>query len=317
MPKVSWFAPTPPSIAIEIASHRVTVAGLTRTGVRPTVSAYASEPLAADAVVPSTSGTNIPDQSAVADALRRALDRSGLRSTTRAALVVPDSIARVSLLTFEKLPPKTSELDQLIRWQVKKSTPFPIEEATVSFFVANVGEAGTTVAAVVARRDVIAEYEGVVAAAGIHAGIVDLASFNVLNAVIGGGAESQGDSLVVTLAAEATSLKILRGRELMFYRHRPAVDEEPLSALVHQTAMYHEDRLGGTRFGRVWLSGSAFVGGAEQARRGISEHLGAPAEIVDVTSTVQFRDPAGAPADVLDALAAPIGLLLRERRAGA
>lgn len=314
MAKMSWLAPTPPSTAIEIASHRVTVAGLSRLGAKPTVSAYASEPLAAEAVVPSPNSTNIPEPPVVVDALRRALDRTGLRSASRVALVLPDSVARVTLLTFEKLPPKAAELEQLIRWQLKKAMPFPIDEATVSSFVANTTEQGITVAAIVARRDIIAEYEGVVSALGIHAGVVDLASFNVMNAIIAGGAAA-GDSLVVTLAAEATSLAILRGGDLMFYRHRAAVDEEPLSALVHQTAMYHEDRLGGTRFGRVWLSGSAFVGGAAQARKGIGEHLGTPAETVDVTSIIQFRDPAGAPQDVLDALAAPIGLLLREREA--
>jgi type IV pilus assembly protein PilM len=315
MPRVSWLAPVPPTTAIEIASHRVTVAGISRLGARPTVSAYASEPLPPDAVAPGPAGPNIPDQAVVVDGLRRALERTGLRGVSRVALILPDSVARVSLLTFEKLPAKGAELDQLVRWQLKKATPYPLEEATVTSFVANVGEHGTTLAAVVARRDVVAEYEAVASALGLRAGIVDLASFNVLNAVIAGGAAATGDSLVVTLAAEATSLAILRGHDLMFYRHRAAVDEEPLSALVHQTAMYHEDRLGGTRFERVWLSGSAFVGGAEQARRGIAEHLGAPAETVDVTSLVQLRDPAGAPADVLDALAAPIGLLLRERKA--
>ena len=311
----SWLAPIPPSTAVEIASHRVTVAGLNRLGAKPTVSAYASEPLGAEAVVPGPAGVNIPEPKVVADALRRALERTGLRSVGRVAMVVPDSVARVSLLTFEKLPPKAADLDQLVRWQLKKATPFPIEEASISTMVANVTEQGTTLAVSVARRDVIAEYEGVVSALGIHAGIVDLASFNVLNTIIAGGAAKDGDSLVVTLAAEATSLAILRGEDLMFYRHRAAVDAEPLSALVHQTAMYHEDRLGGTKFARVWLSGSAFVGGAEQARRGIAAHLGAPAETVDVTSLVQFRDAIGTPVDVLDALAAPIGLLLRERKA--
>jgi Tfp pilus assembly PilM family ATPase len=62
----------------------------------------------------------------VVDALRRALERTGLRSVGRVALVVPDSVARVTLLTFDKLPPKASDLDQLIRWQLKKATPFPI-----------------------------------------------------------------------------------------------------------------------------------------------------------------------------------------------
>ena len=93
-------------------------------------------------------------------------------------------------------------------------------------------------AGVVSRRDVVAEYEAVAAAVGIHAGIVDLASFNVMNAIVGVGGQVAGDWLLVHLAAEATTLAILRGDQLMFYRHRTAVDEEPLGALVHQTAMY-------------------------------------------------------------------------------
>ncbi len=95
------------------------------------------------------------------------------------------------------------------------------------------------------------------------------------------------------LAADATTIAIMRGEQLMFYRHRTAVDEEPLSALVHQTAMYHEDRLGGTRFARVWLAGASLAGGnAAQARREITDRLNVPAEAVDV------RPAAGLPSQV-------------------
>jgi hypothetical protein len=124
----------------------------------------------------------------------------------------------------------------------------------VSWFPANRTDAGITVAAVAARRDVIAEYEAVAAAAGVHAGLVDLASLNVMNAVIGANAASASDWLLIHRAPEATALAIGRGENLMFYRHRPVVPDEPLIALVHQTVMYHEDRLGGTRFSRVWLA---------------------------------------------------------------
>jgi Tfp pilus assembly PilM family ATPase len=57
------------------------------------------------------------------------------------------------------------------------------------------------IAATVARRDVVAQYEAVATGAGLHAGIVDLASFNVMNAVIGAGAAPAADWLLVTLAA--------------------------------------------------------------------------------------------------------------------
>jgi type IV pilus assembly protein PilM len=311
----SWLTPPAPTVAVEIANRRVTVVELGRSGGGAVVTGFATEPIPADAVLPALTGVNIANVEVVADALRRALDRAGLRSARRAALIVPDGVARVSLLPFEQLPARQSDLDQLVRWQVRKAMPFPIEEAHVSHFVAN-NEGGTTLAAVVARREVIAQYESVTAAAGIHAGIVDLASLNVMNAVMAAGAAAAGDWLVVCLAAEGTTLAILRGQSLMFYRHRAAVDEEPLSALVHQTAMYHEDRLGGSKFARVWLSGAGVMtAGVEDLRRDISERLGLSADTVDVRPAADVRDRAGTTVDVLDALAAPVGVLLRDRKA--
>ena len=309
-----FLAPALPSVAIEIAARRVTVTEI-GGGSQPTISAYASEPLPVEAVTPALSGTNIAKTAVVADALRVALDRAGLRTPRRAALLVPDSVARVTLLTFEQLPARSAELEQLIRWQLRKSTPFPIDEAQVSHFVASADTRGSHIAAVIARRDVIAQYEAVPASLGIHAGIVDLASFNIMNAVMAANPGAAGDSLLVCLAAEATTLAILRGEQLMFYRHRAAVEEEPLSALVHQTAMYHEDRLGGSRFARIWICGAALEqGGADTARRELSERLGVPADTVDVRTRAALGARIGASADLLDALAAPVGVLLRERR---
>jgi len=311
----SWLTPPAPTVAVEIASRRVTVVEIGASAGGAVVTAFATEPLPEGAIAPALTGVNIANVEVVADGLRRALDRAGLRSARKAALIVPDGVARLSLLPFEQLPPRASDLEQLVRWQVRKATPFPIEEAQVSHFVAN-NENGTTLAAVVARRDVIAQYESVTSAAGIHAGVVDLASLNVMNAVMAAGAAATGDWLLVCLAVEGTTLAILRGQQLLFYRHRAAVDEEPLSALVHQTAMYHEDRLGGSKFARVWLSGSALVSaGVEDLRRDISERLGLAADTVDIRPAADVRDRVSATVDVLDALAAPVGVLLRDRKA--
>ena len=109
----------------------------------------------------------------------------------------------------------------------------------------------------------------------------------------------------------------MRGAALMFYRLRAAEDDEPLSALVHQTAMYHEDRMGGGVFSRVVLCGAAQAeGGADRVRQSLTARLGLPAEGIDTRTTTLVRDKlAGTPdmPDMLDALAAPLGLLLRER----
>jgi len=304
-----------PTVAIEIAARRVTVAELHGSGAQTSVSACASEILPVDAVQPSLTGVNIAHPSQVADALRSAISKAGLRVPSRVALVVPDGVARVSLLPFEQLPARAADLEQLIRWQLKKSMPFPLEEAQVSHVVASTSGTASTIAAVVARRDVIAQYEAVTSAVGIQAGIVDLASFNVMNAIMAAKTESAGDALLVCLAAEGTTLAILRGDQLMFYRHRTAVDEEPLSALVHQTAMYHEDRLGGAQFGRIWICGASFTHGAADQRIDLGEQLRMEAEAVDVRAAAQLKGRVDATPELLDALAAPVGLLIRERRA--
>jgi Tfp pilus assembly PilM family ATPase len=301
-------------VAVELANRRVTVVEV-RGGGKPAVVGYASESLPDDAILPATVGVNIPNVPMVAGVLRRALERAGIRASSRAALIVPDSVARVSLLPLEQVPARAVDAEQLVRWQLKKATPFPIDEAQVSWFPAHRSGAGAVLAATIARRDVIEQYEAVAASVGIHAGLVDLASFNVMNAVITASAAPDADWLLVTMAPEGTTLAIGRGGDLMFYRHRATVEEETLTALVHQTAMYHEDRLGGTRFSRVWLCGGGLGTGAEQARRDIHARLKVPVEIVDVRSAADLDSRIGSSVDVLDALAAPLGVLLRDRKA--
>jgi type IV pilus assembly protein PilM len=313
----SWLAPPQPEVAVEIARRRLTVAQLGRGG-QASVAAYASEALPADAVLPSLTSRNIANPRVVADVLKRALERAGIKAPSRVALIVPDAVARVSLLPFEHMPSRQSELEQLIRWNIKKSLPFPVDDAVLSYVPAASDAGTTTLAAVVSRRDVIAEYEGVIDAIGAHAGIVDIASFNIINTALTSSGAPKGDWLLVCLADDSTTIVIMRDGSLMFHRHKPAADSEPLTALVHQTAMYHEDRLGGTRFSKVLLSGGGAGvadGGHERARKEIADRLQADVETLDVRGAATLNDRLGASPDLLDALAAPVGALLRERGA--
>jgi Tfp pilus assembly PilM family ATPase len=311
-----WFGPTRPTVAIEVAARRVTVASVSASGGRgrAVVSAHASAPLPDGAVVPALSGRNLPGRDEILAALRRALDQAGLRSARRAALIVPDTVARVSLVDLEEVPARPADLDRLLRWQLRKSLPFPIDEARMSHLVAHADAGRVTLAVVLARRDVLAEYESLAANLDIQAGIVDLASFNVANAVLSSGVPS-GDSLLVCLAPEATTLLILRGEQLMFYRHRATAGDEPISTLVHQAAMFHVDRLAGTTFDRVWLAGvSENPGEVTRFSAEIAERLGVPVEPVDVRKLASFKTATLTPAEI-DSLAASVGVILREARA--
>ena len=324
-----WLASPPPPAAVEIARDRVTAVALTGHG-DPVLAGHASVGLPAGAVDPSLNAVNVRDAAALAAAVGEALDGLSPRPK-RIGLVVPDTVAKVSLVRFEKVPPRLQDLDHLIRWQVRKAAPFRPEEAQIAWLPGHrYGDGAREFLVTMARRDVVESYEQACAAAGAYAGIVDLAAFNVANLVMarraaGGAAAtpasaraSSGDWLLVHAAIDYATLVIVRAGDVLFFRNRASEDGADLADLVHQTAMYHEDRLGGGGFSRIYLAGATSRGAvdAERLRRELEERTGARAEPIGLESAVAWRDRISASPELVDRLSAAVGLLLRERLAG-
>jgi Tfp pilus assembly PilM family ATPase len=310
----SFFARSRPTVAVGVAADRVTAISLARTGDVATVTAHASEPLPARAVDPVLNGTNIADPAVVAGVLRRVFERLGQRPG-RVALAVPDTIGKLSLLRFEKVPARTDDLEQMIRFQVRKAAPFHIEDAQVAWSPgAPLEGGGREFVVVVTRRDVVREYEAVCAAAGAHAGTVDLASLNVVNAVLARHDRPAGDWLLVHVTAHYATMAILRGGDLIFYRNRGEEGDGNLADLVHQTSMYYEDRLGGGGFAKVVLvGGTAAYAGMESGdwlRRNLEERLRTGVEIMR-PDRVRFGDRIAVDQALFDLYSPLIGLLQR------
>lgn len=307
------FASTPPPAAVEITSRRVSAVGVAVRGAARTVIGHAVEPLAEGIVTPALNGVNVHDQAALTAAVKAAVDKLSPRPK-RIALILPDTVAKVSLLRFEKLPPKAQELDQLIKWQMRKAAPFRVEDAQVSWTEGAPLQVGAhEYLVVVSRRDIVESYERACELAGMHAGIVDIASLNLVNAVLATAGDMPGDWLLVNAAPDYTTLAVVRVGRVIFFRTRTADSDDTTSMgdLVHQTAMYYEDRLGGGAFSRVILSG---VGAdADLTRRQIEERLGIRVEPLDVRGGLTLRDRIVASADLLDSLAPAAGVLLRDR----
>ena len=313
----SWLTAPPPPAAIQVSSQRVSVVVLSQHGASRAITAHAQEPLAPGVVTPALNGVNVHDGAALTAALKAALDRVAPRPR-RAALVLPDSAVKVSLLRFEKIP-KGQDLEQLIRWQMRKAAPFRIEDAQVSWSEgADVAGGGREYVVEVARRDVIESYERACEAAGAHTGIVDIASLNLVNAVLATQASAgSGDWLLVHVAWDYATLVVVRDGRVIFFRSRPTeAGAHDMTDLVHQTAMYYEDRLGGGAFTRVVLSGaSSDPQQGDFLRRQIGERLGTNVYVLDVTGAVALRDRIAASPDLLDTLAPAVGVLLRDRAA--
>jgi hypothetical protein len=355
-PLPRWLASLPPPAAVEVARDRVTAVSLAGHGGAAVLAGYATARLPAGALDPVLNAANVHDAAALAGAIAETLDGLSPRPR-RIGLVVPDTVAKVSLVRFEKVPPRAQDLDQLIRWQVRKAAPFRVEDAQIAWVPAHRFEDGSREFLVtMARRDIVESYEKACAAAGAYAGIVDLATFNLANLAMAGreardrragpatggdpstlrepqgrlepgrgatrsgstGAASRGDWLLVHAAPDYATLVIVRAGEIIFFRNRTTEDGADLVDLAHQTAMYHEDRLGGGGFSRILLAGAAVhgVAEAERLRRLLEERTGTRAEPAGFGSAVTLRDRITASPELMDTLAPAVGLLLRERPAG-
>ena len=122
----------------------------------------------------------------------------------------------------------------------------------------------------------------------------------------------------MNVAVDYASIAIVRGRSMMFFRNRGADADGTLADLVHQTAMYYEDRLSGSGFVRVILAGAAGAAGQQagdidEVRRSIGERLTTAVEMVDPRAAAALTDRIAAAPTLLDTLAPLVGLLLRDR----
>ena len=310
----SLFSAPPPEAAIEISAEAVTACASAPRARDVVVQAYAVEPIEPGVVTPSMTSRNVNDSAALVRAVRAAVEHLGTHSG-RVALILPDLAGRVSLVRFDRIPDRREDLDQLVRWQLRKSSPFPVDDACLSYVPSvQAPDGGGEMFVVMARREIVREYEAACEEAGLYPGIVDLSTLSVLNLFLTEGTKDGGDWLLVHMRPEYTSLAIMRSEHVIFYRNRPEGDEDSLADVVHQTTMYYQDRLAGQGFARVLLGGTGRTPGAlDVARRSLEERLGVTVEAIDPTRAAPLTDRISATPELLAALAPLVGMLLRTR----
>ncbi len=309
----AWLQTPPPTLGLQLDAQRITAVLVDRAGGLPVLRAVASAALPPGAIVPSLTSHNILQRDLVVTTVRGLVDQVGGRPRL-VALAIPDTAAKVSLLPFDQVPSSPRDLDRLVRLQLRKSVPFPVEDAQVTWSRGG-ADAGSTLLVVTAmRRDIVQEYEGVCAAAGLHAGTVDLATFNVVNlALLGGpdGAGLPGDSLLVHVTPSYASVALLRDGALIFFRTRNDVTE-PVEDVVHQTRMFYEDRLNGHGFTRVLLVAGPDVPDRETLTRNLMVLFDAPIMPLSLDGIASVGERIEASAQLVGQVAAPAGMVLRE-----
>ena len=164
-----WLNAMPhPSLVVEIASTHVAAAHWSKTGGH--LESHAIQPLPLGAIMASPVDANVVQPEAVRSALRKVFNRVPVRDAPL-ALLIPDPVVRVFILPFDTLPRRADEAVPLLRWRLKKSVPFDMEETVVSWMRQSGREAALEVVTAVARQRIVREYEDILEPLNATAGV--------------------------------------------------------------------------------------------------------------------------------------------------
>jgi type IV pilus assembly protein PilM len=237
----SFFKPNAqlrPRLACEITPEGIVVA----RGAPGAAEVLSFAPLPSGSVQPGWKSANLPDPAAISAALERALNEAGARDRNL-TVVIPDASARVLLLDFDTLPPKTQDALPIMRFRLRKLLPFEAEHAAVSYQVMARTNEQLRVMVVAMPASILEEYESVVRAARFEPGVV-LPSTLASLAVLPGDEEA---ALVLHCNGLFVTTAITRGNELLLHRMQELPPDESafreMAEIVSVAMAYFEDTL--------------------------------------------------------------------------
>ena len=274
-----------PKRACEIAADRVLAGRLTDSG--GALEACAARELAPGSVVPDLVENNLRQRDAVRAGIEAALGSVAGRSKDVIA-IVPDAAVRVMLVEFDTLPSDTEEALGVVRFRLKKSLPFDVDKAKVSYHAQKFSD-GVRVVAAVALANVVEDYEAAFREAGFNPGVILPSMLAAL-----GSADATRPTLVVKVDAHTTSIAILNEDQLQLFRtlENPrgvTITGEQLAEEVYPSVVFFQDTYH-LNIGRIYVAGLPESGGASPA---LAAQTGA--EVQELVASAQLGTSAGGP----------------------
>lgn len=271
------FQEPPPGLAFEISEAGISAA---RIGSRAEIE---FQPLKKGTLDVSPLKENVVDPDDFSAAVRSLAGGQGGRKYKDVALILPDYSTRLAVLDFDEFPSDPKEQLPLVRFRLKRSVPFDVESAALSYFVQPASRKKIEVVAAVAPIEIVARYEAPFRAAGMNPGFVTTSSLAALEL-----APEAGLSVVAKIAGNVLTVPVRDKGHLRVVRclEVPSSTLEDIAAVLLPTFVYIEDNLGG-RPDKLFLCG--FGVSTDEAVRRFQEELG-----VDVEP---LRSPLGMPGE--------------------
>ncbi len=147
---------------------------------------YHPLPVGAVAASPINDNVGMPEE--LAAAVAALVPEANLRKRRNAMVILPDFSARISVLEFDSFPDKAEDQEALVRFRLKKSVPFDIETAALSYWrQADAARKKQELVVAVTPLEILARYEAPFRARGIQPGFVTISPLAALELVSSDG----------------------------------------------------------------------------------------------------------------------------------
>lgn len=226
-----------------------------------------------------------PDELSVA--VREIAPPSGKSKKRDVAVILPDYCTRVAVLDFDGFPTDIKEQNSLVRFRIRKSIPFDIESAAISYFVQPSEGKQCDVVTVVAPLEVVSRYEAPFRAAGMNPGLVTTSALATLNLV-----QESGITVLAKVSGKVLTVMVLRNGGLKLVRclEITSNDLAEITADLYPTFVYIEDQIG-SKAEHLLLCG--FGQRSETAREQFRDELGIEVELIHSPMATPGENNAG------------------------
>lgn len=195
-------------------------------------------------VNPSLSVENISDEEKFKGLIKN-LFHSSFVKEGRISVALPDDSVKTAFLEFEDIPKEREKVVELIKWNLKKTLSFPVDEAVVDYQIIDAPsekKSSYKLAIILMRKSVLNQYERLLNACNLSPQVIlpsSLAVYNLYHDIL------PQDKTCCMLAASGRRINIMgvKNRRPFFHRNKEVDDErrgvrEILASLNYYQGLY-------------------------------------------------------------------------------
>jgi type IV pilus assembly protein PilM len=162
------------------------------------------------------------------------------RKRREAALILPDYCTRIALLDFDSFPKEANDQLALVRFRMKKTVPFDMDAAAVSFQTRKGAGKTTEVLVAAAANEIVSKYEAPFRVAGYQTGFVTTSMLATLDLL-----PKAGLQVCAKIGGQTMSVAVCDGRQPKLVRcvEMDNFGADEVMGVLYPTFAYAEDEL--------------------------------------------------------------------------